>query len=78
MFTTGQLGINFNGPLSGGHWVINITKRHFIHAGFERGLEFLFILTLKHQEGLGGAAQKAFKFLEKKEGFIDTSLIAIN
>jgi len=32
-----------NGPLSGGHRAINITNGHFIHAGFERGSEFLSI-----------------------------------
>ena len=38
-------GNGSNGPLSGGHWVIDITNRHFIHAGLERGPEFLSILA---------------------------------
>ena len=33
--------------MSGGHWVINITNKHFIHTGLERGPEFLSIYIAK-------------------------------
>ena len=32
-----------NNLVAGGHWVIDITNGHFIHASLERGLEFLSI-----------------------------------
>ena len=55
----------FHDPLYGGHWVIiNITNKHFIHAGLERGPDFLsiyLIMKFAHVYSNQQNYQKVFK-----------------